>query len=152
MTINPIQSINTILSFPTNENIYSIFDVDGYIRLNMLYISPISLKHFKTRLDEMNLTSWEITENELIFRFERNAVSFRGLVGITMKEDKIFCLELDFDPIVSDANCTKFLKDIEDFLKQCDACFFMGYFMSIDSEILGNPLSESIGFLATRLK
>lgn len=145
-----MQAINNALSYPTKENIFSIFDTDGFIRLNMLYISPIAIKHLKTQLDQMEIESWSLTENELIFRFKRQIVSFRGVLIITFKESKIYSLELDFDPIVSDSSCNQFLKEIEQFLKQCDACFFMSYFISIDAEILNNPLSESIGFLATR--
>ncbi|ELA41935.1 uncharacterized protein VICG_00952 [Vittaforma corneae ATCC 50505] len=148
---NSIMSkLNSVLSLPTQENIFSIFDIDGYIRLNMLYINPVSLKHLKAKLDELGMASWMLAENELIFRLEQGIVSFRGILTITFKESKIFSLELDFDPVISSPRCGEFLREIEVFLKQCDACFFMAYFTSVDSEILGHPLSESIGFLASR--
>lgn len=150
MITNAIQAVNNLLNFPTTENILAVFDPDGYIRLNMLYISPIALKHLKTKLEELGLLSWALSECELIFRLEQNIVSFRGILTVTLKESRIFSLELDFDPVISDASCTAFLREVEVFLKQCDACFFMTYFMSIDAEILNHPLCESIGFLATR--
>lgn len=147
---NVIEKLNNILSYPTKESIFSVFDIDGYIRLNMLYISPISLKHFKARLDELRMVSWMVTENELLFRLEHGVVSFRGILTLTFKGSKVFSLELDFDPVISSSACGEFLREIEVFLKQCDACFFMTYFVSIDSEILNNPLSDSIVFLASR--
>lgn len=150
MINNSVLAINNLLALPSLENILSVFDPDGYVRLNMLYLSPVALKHLREFLLELGLVSWSLTDSELVFRFEQNIVSFRGALVITMKDTKVFSVELDFDPIISDASCTGFLKEIEIFLKQCDACFFMSYSMSIDAEILNHPLSESIGFLATR--
>lgn len=151
MNSNPIfQSLNSILKNPNKENIFALFDKDGFIRLNMLYMSPLSLYHLKEKLREFGNMSWSITETEMIFRTEFLVISFRGSLNLSFKDNKIFSMELDFDPIISGEDCRHFLKEIESFLKQCDTCFFMTYSMSIDSEILDNPLSESIGFLISR--
>lgn len=147
---NPIVQLNNLLSNPTKENILSIFHSDGYLRLNMLYISPISISHFRTKLLELGLVNWTFTDNELIFKLKTQIISFRGALKITYRDSKIFCLELDFDPIISDNGAMKFLKEVEAFLKNCDAVFFMTCAVSIDSEILNYPLSESLGFLASR--
>jgi len=64
--------------------------------------------------------------------------------------ERIYCVELDFDATVSSQEGIDFLRDIEMFLKKCDACFFMTYPISIDDEILGRPLSRSIEYLLTR--
>ncbi|KAM0681800.1 hypothetical protein GINT2_000317 [Glugoides intestinalis] len=147
---NIMQTMNGILQFPTKENIFYVFDTDGYIRLNMLYISPIALKHLKEKLCEFGLISWILTENEMLFKLDGHTISFRGQITFTFKDSKIFCMELDFDPIISDNGCRAFLKDIEVFLKRSDACFFMTFFMSIDSEILDHPLADSVRFLISR--
>lgn len=147
---NPIIQLNNLLSNPTKENIMALFHQDGYLRLNMLYISPIAIKHFREKLQELGFVNWSFTDNELIFKLKTQIVSFRGTLKITYRDTKIFCLELDFDPIISDDSAVKFLKEIEVFLKNCDAVFFMTYTISIDSEILNYPLSESLSFLASR--
>lgn len=150
MNTNSFLAVASAFHTPTAENILSVFDTDGYIRLNMLYLSPIAIKHLWTKLKDMGLLSWSLTERELVFRFDQSIISFRGALSVTQKDTKIFSVELDFDPVISDPGCTAFLKEIEVFLKQCDAWFFMTYYISIDAEILNNPLADSIGFLATR--
>lgn len=161
---NLIHGLNRILKDPSNQNIYSLFDREGFIRLNMLYISPVALRHLKKKIKEYELVEWCFTEKELIFKFVDKIISFKGNLNITQKpsyevtyedgtfcdENKIFSLELDFDPIVSSKNDFVFLKDVEIFLKECDACFFMTYPICIDTEILNNPLSKSVEFLANR--
>ena len=42
------------------------------------------------------------------------------------------------------------LKDLEEYLKGCDALFFMTDFNDIDMEIILNPLSVSLHFLYKR--
>lgn len=145
-----IQAINNVLSLPTLDNIFSVFDTDGYIRLNMLYLGPVSLKYLRGKLEELRTTGWYLTENELVFKFGPNIISFCGNLSITFKEGKIFSMELDFDPIINGSNCRIFLRELEIFLKYCDASFFMTYFFSIDAEILNRPLSESIWFFGPR--
>lgn len=147
---NPIIQLNNVLNNPTKENILSVLHADGYLRLNMLYISPIVLNQFKLRLLEMGLVSWAFTDNELVFKLKSQVISFRGCLKVTYKESKIFCVELDFDPVISDNGAMKFLKEVETFLKNCDAIFFMTCTVSIDAEILNYPLSESLSFLANR--
>lgn len=143
-------TLNKILADPTKESIFSLFDRDGFIRFNMLYISPVSLKFFREKLLEHGLLHWSFTETGLVFKLNSQVVSFKGNLTITTKGARIFSLELDFDPVVSSRTGIVFLKDIEAFLKKCDACFFMTYFICIDSEILGNPLSKSVEYLAWR--
>jgi len=55
------------------------------------------------------------TENELVFR------------GMLAARDEIYCLELDFNPVIADNTELRFLQDVEVFLKKRDACFFMAY-------------------------
>jgi len=167
-------ALNKVLVAPTEANIFSLFDRDGFIRFNMLYVSPIALKHFKEKLQEYNLVSWGFTDSELVFKLEDQIISFKGHLSMTLKGSeesssksgpgtqkqnthepkaemgKIFALELDFDPIISSNDGVVFLKDVESFLKMCDTCFFMTYFICIDSEILHNPLSQSVEYLAQR--
>lgn len=144
-----LDSLNDVLMNPTESAIYALFEVHGFLRFNMLYISPMSLKHFKIKLSQHGLISWRFTESELIFELEDQTVLFRGTLCLTAAE-KIFCLEFDFDPIIADDRGIYFLRDVETFLKKCDSCFFMTYFICIDSEILSHPLSQSIEYLMTR--
>lgn len=143
-------SLNALLKNPTKENIFELFEKDGFIRLNMLYMSPLSLYHLREKLSEFGNMAWSISETEMIFRTEFQVICFRGTFRLSFRGNKLFSMELDFDPIISGEDCKHFLKEVEAFLKQCDTCFFMSYPMSIDSEILDNPLSESIGFLISR--
>lgn len=164
-----IENLNNILENPEVENIFQLFDVDGYIRFNMLYVSPISIKHFKDKLTKLGLLNWKFTDTELVFTLQDQIIRFRGKLTITFKYSeildendgintkskndelpRIFSLELDFDPIVNSDEGVRFLEEVEIFLKQCDACFFMTYFVSIDNEILSNPLTKSIEFLSQR--
>lgn len=176
-----IENLNMILENPTIDNIFTLFDVDGYIRFNMIYVSPLSLRHFKEKLIKLGIQNWMFGENELVFKLREQVVKFKGKLTITFKHStplqekrldkidnlylsgsnigpntrnseppKIFALELDFDPIVASDTGVSFLEEVEIFLKQCDACFFMTYFISIDNEILSNSLSKSIEFLSQR--
>lgn len=163
--VNTIQELNTILIDPTKENITNLFDLNGFIRFNLLYISPIHLKHFKEKIMEYGLVCWYFTESELVFKFKNHSVSFKGNLFITKisneiknenpdktseTSSKIFSIELDFDPVTELKEDDYFLKDVENFLKNCDACFFMTYTFCIDTEILKYPLFQSIEFLANR--
>lgn len=145
-----LRALNKVLANPTKESIFGLFDRDGFIRFNMLYISPIALKFFREKLHEHGLLCWSFTETGLVFRLSTQVVSFRGSLTITRNGARVFSLELDFDPIISTSTGVTFLRDIEAFLKKCDACFFMTYFICIDSEILSNLLSRSAEYLARR--
>lgn len=151
-----IKMLNKVLSNPTEENIFSLFVREGFIRFNMLYVNPIALKHLKEKLEEYKLVSWGFAENELIFKLKSQVISFKGTLSITQTPNiknsiepllndketdnysdssanfKIFALELDFDPVISSNDGIAFLKDVEAFLKMCDTCFFMTYFICID--------------------
>lgn len=144
-----LNSINNVLQNPTEKSIFDLFERDGFLRFNMLYISPIAIKHFRDKLLQYDLIEWKFYENELVFVLKDMVVKFRGDVKLTLNKG-IFCLELDFDPIVNDDEGMEFLKDIETFLKKCDSCFFMTYFISIDAEILKYPLTKSLEYLINR--
>ena len=150
MNIKFIEKLNEILDNPNRDSIYDLFEKNGYIRFNMLYISPFSFKHLKEKLLNYGLKEWKFTENELFFKLRNSIVRFKGLLNIVIRENKIFCIELDFDPIISNDDSMSFLQDIETFLKKCDACFFMSYEIDIDEEIISQPISKSIEFLLNR--
>lgn len=141
--------LNSILQNPTTEAFLSIFELDGYIRLNMVYISPISLKHLKQKLESLDLLEMFFTANGLSFIFRTFRLNFFGNMNVVMK-NKIFCLEINFDPTI-DENCgIPIMGEIENYLKSCDALFFMTYFVDIDREILQTSLSDSVDFLYKR--
>lgn len=142
-------SLNSVLESPTRESIYSLFEVEGFLRFNMLYVSPIALKHFKTKLLQYNLQKWFFTEVGLVFQLNDQEILFQGSIAVTSAE-KIFCVELDFDPVIPDDRGVEFLQDVETFLKKCDSCFFMTYPIYIDREVLANPVSNSLEYLASR--
>lgn len=149
--MNEICAINSILQTTTSEGVLSLFDASGYIRFNMLYIYPTSLVQFKEKLRNIGLVDWVLTEKELVFRFQKVVIKFAGSLNVVFKGNKIFCMEMDFDAVCNDGESSSFyLKEIEKFLKYCDAIFFDTYFMSIDTEILNNPLYETINFIAKR--
>ncbi|KAI5148429.1 hypothetical protein ENBRE01_0310 [Enteropsectra breve] len=145
-----VTDLNEMMDDPTAANIYSVFDTEGYIRLNMLYISPLALKHLRIKLHNYGLEKWYFTHNELVFQLSTQTVYFRGALTLTMGQDGLYSLELDFDPIISDDSGMDFLRDLEMFLKKCDACFFITYPICIYNEILHNPLPRGIAYLANR--
>lgn len=145
-----LETLNKVLMNPTAESIFDLFDRDGFVRLNMFYASPISLKLLRNKLLEHSLLCWFFTETGLVFELEDQTVQFEGRLAVTIKGSHIFSLELDFDPVAPTVTSAVFLKDIEEFLRRCDACLFMTYFICIDSEILSNPLSRSVEYLAQR--
>ncbi|KAI4291535.1 hypothetical protein PAPHI01_0809 [Pancytospora philotis] len=144
-----LERLNAVLKSPTDEGIFALFDRDGFVRFNMLYISPVSIRHFKQKLMQYGLRDWYFTEGGLVFELADGRVVFKGALAIVGAE-RIFSVELDFDAVPGSDADIGFLSDIEIFLKKCDSCFFMTYFMSIDAEILSAPLSKSIDFLFSR--
>lgn len=144
--ITHLQKLNAMLKNPTKTNIFNIFSRDGYLRFNMLYVSPLVFKFLKEKLAQYNLTNWYFTQNELIFEFTNLKIKFRGCLNVS-GTDKIFCVELDFDPIIP-KNCSLFfLSDVETFLKKSDSIFFMTYGIFINSDILSQPLPKSMDYL-----
>eukprot|EP00733_Pompholyxophrys_punicea_P000009 Pompholyxophrys_punicea_v1_NODE_1_length_14747_cov_12.267901.p9 type:complete len:149 gc:universal NODE_1_length_14747_cov_12.267901:11446-11000(-) len=135
-----LELLNAVLRRPTAESIFEVFEPSGFIRLNMLYASPLALMHLRDKLAQYSLVGWWFTDNELVFRLADQTVVFRGMMSLSVR-DKIYCLELDFDPIIADNTGLRFLHDIEVFLKKCDACFFMTYLAR--DEISARPLGES---------
>ncbi len=144
-----LSRLNAMLRNPTKTNIFDIFSCSGYLRFNMLYSSPLVFKYFKQKLTEYNLINWYFTENELVFEFKNFKITFKGRLTIS-EYDKIFSLELDFDPIVSNNESLDFLIDVETFLKKADSIFFMTHLIGIDTDILSQPLSRSIDYLMYR--
>lgn len=144
-----LNDLNAFLRDPANKSIFDMFDRNGHIRFNMLYVSPIALCHLRRKLAQYSMMSWYFRENELVFELPEYTVRFRGHLSIHVNE-KIYCIELDFDPMISNNQCLEFLRDIEMFLKKCDSCFFMTYFVDIDSEILSGQLGRSIDYLLSR--
>ena len=144
-----LNHLNYVLNEPTEASIFDLFERDGFLRLNMLYISPIAIKHFRGKLQQYGLLNWNFTEDGLSFHLKDQVIRFKGVPKI-IYNSKIFCIELDFDPIIPNNEAMEFLKDIETFLKKCDSCFFMSYFICIDTEILRYPLTRSIFYMANR--
>ncbi|EOB13413.1 hypothetical protein NBO_76g0018 [Nosema bombycis CQ1] len=144
-----IFKLNNAIQKPTLEAFLNIFEHDGYVRLNMVYISPISLKHLRQKLESFDLIEMFFTTNGLAFIFKTFRLNFFGNMNVVVK-NKIYCIEINFDPTI-DENCgIPIMSEIEHYLKGCDALFFMTYFVDIDMEILHNSLSESVDFLYKR--
>lgn len=144
-----LSPLNDFLRDPKTDTVATLFDPDGFIRFNMLYVSPVALKHLRTKLMAYGLKSWYFTETGLTFVLSEQEIIFRGSMQITAHK-KIYSVELDFDPIIPGEGAIEFLRDIEMFLKKCDACFFMTYTFCIDTEILKNPLFTTIDYLISR--
>ncbi|KAK1347245.1 DUF5091 domain-containing protein [Hamiltosporidium tvaerminnensis] len=167
-----------ILDNPSPQTIKSSFLMNSYIRMNMIYMSPISLGRFKYRMESLGLQSIQVNLHGLNFIFNGFNVFFRGSLKIMgsvlgnekmqgnekiiengkilennkmLGNSKIFCVELDFEPHVTNREGHKILVEIEKYLKGCDTIFFMTYFSDIDSEILHNPLSSGVNFLYRRI-
>jgi hypothetical protein len=138
--------INGLFENPRLENIAALFEYDGYIRLNRVYISPFSIRQLKVKLTSMEMVSWQIGPSGLFFQFRAFRLKFYGSVNVVVRH-RIFCVEIDFDPNIDDNMGMLVLKELETYLKSCDAIFFMTYFSDIDREILHNPLSDSIEFM-----
>jgi hypothetical protein len=107
-----LTQISMVLDCPTKENISSLFEESSFIRLNMLYISPITLMRLRKKLIKMGLLSWEINNNGMSFIFHSLSVHFRGNYKI-YKRQKIFAIELDFEPLVNGAEGYDILYEIE---------------------------------------
>jgi hypothetical protein len=138
--------INTLFENPRLESIAALFEHDGYIRLNRVYISPFSIRQLRTKLASMEMLSWQVNPSGLLFQFRTFRLKFYGSITVTVRH-RIFCVEIDFDPSIDDNMGMLVLKELEAYLKSCDAFFFMTYFSDIDREILHNPLSDSIEFM-----
>lgn len=141
--------INNLLKNPQLEDTAALFETDGYIRLNRVYISPFSLRQLLGKLVALDFVSWHMSPSGLFFQFRTFNLKFYGSVNIVMRQ-KIFCIEIDFDPGIDSNAGLAALKELEFYLKGCDALFFMTYLHDIDREILHNPLSESLDFLYKR--
>ncbi|KAF7684409.1 hypothetical protein TCON_0399 [Astathelohania contejeani] len=141
-----------ILNNPTRENIINLFEVHGFIRLNMVYISPITLAHLYELLKTLGYIEWDFRDNGITFIFEDVELYFKGTYNIYSSTNKIFCLEVEFEPIVSGNDGYIILGIVERYLKGCDAIFFMSYSVNIDFEVLSNPLTDSIGFLYKKIE
>ena len=144
-----LEKFNSVLEDPSENNIFDLFHRDGYIRFNMLYASPIALKHLHAKLQQYDLRRWFCREEEMVFELANTTIIFRGSL-VSTGGKKLFCLEFDFDPVIPDDAGLEFLYDIETFLKKCDTVFFMTYFICIDSEILSKPISMSFDYLVSR--
>ncbi|KAM0686306.1 hypothetical protein COBT_002474 [Conglomerata obtusa] len=128
----------------------------------MLYIAPVSIHLLQKKLNAMGMICWKVDKTGLTFtvNYSSNAESadiyvihFRGISSVHYTEDgRVFAYELDFDPVVGKKEAYSILYEIESFLKDCDAVFFMAAEVDIDSEILSNPLSQSVEFLYKRIE
>lgn len=130
--------------FQSSEN---IFHLDGYIRLNMLYFSPINIKKLKDKLMSIGLTSWELKENGLFMNFDKENVIFQGMFSYSLKDSEFFAFELDFEPVVSAKKMFVTLYELESYLKGLDAVFFMTYEVNATDEVMENPLAYSVDYL-----
>lgn len=81
--IQILEILNRVLGNPTKENILALFDDQGFIRFNMIYISPIALKQFKNKLFDFELLDWFFTDSELIFKLKSQTIVFKGNLSIT---------------------------------------------------------------------
>lgn len=148
---NLIHSINQHFQSPTD-----IFHPGGYIRLNMLYISPVCIKLLKNKLHTLGMKHWAVTEIGLTIKMLINNVEltilFSGQWNINFVEDKIFALELDFNLQLQDTRFYYLLYEIESYLKGMDAIFFMCYEVDLQQEILENPLAYSVEYMWKRIE
>ncbi|KRH91884.1 hypothetical protein M153_20057000557 [Pseudoloma neurophilia] len=160
--------LNQILKNPTVDSISNSFINQSYIRLNMIHINPINLKNFKEKLMSIGMLDWIFHESGFIFKFDNFAIDFKGNLSVSLcppenknenllKNDtddspfpKIYCIELDFEPILTTPN-PYILDQIEEYLKDADVIFFMFYDINTDFEILNNDLSKSIDILTNRI-
>lgn len=145
-----LKQLNHVFTTPTIPNITTHFEKEGFIRFNMIYISPITLPHLKSKLESLGMLSWELSLVGINFYFVDFQLQFRGNFQI-FRAQKIFSLELDFEPLLSKQERSSVLDELESYLKGCDSIFFMSYFINSDFEILNNPLSKSIPFLGRRV-
>lgn len=145
--------LNKLLSSPALDSILNVFDPDSYIRLNMVYISPVHLPNFKAFLNRLGLIEIFIHQHGIGYIFRNFRLNFYGTTIVTYKNNgKIWCIEVNFDPTI-DENCgIPIMNEIEQFLKGCDTLFFMTYFVDIDKEILHSSLVDSVEFIYKRNK
>lgn len=145
-----LDRLNYVFSSPSLENVLSLFMPDSFIRFNMIYISPITLDHLKSKLESLGMVSWEVTPNGINFLFYDFQLQFRGHLTV-YGDDRIFSVELDFEPLLNKNEKGGILNELESYLKGCDSIFFMSYFINSDFEILSNSLANSISYLGRRV-
>ncbi|KAM0676801.1 hypothetical protein BDAP_000842 [Binucleata daphniae] len=150
--------------FQGNIKLEDAFSEDAYIRLNMLYLCPVTIQNLKKKLDILGMQSWLMDATGITFTFDYSKydcliskelyeIRFKGDIIIHhTKDNKIYSFELDFDPLVEKKEAYHILYDIESFLKGCDAVFFMCNDIDIDNEILSNPLANSVEYLYKRIE
>ncbi|KAG0439444.1 hypothetical protein DMUE_2422 [Dictyocoela muelleri] len=107
-----IENLNKILKNPLNYKLTDFFCSDGFIRLNMIYLSPFCLPLIKAKFDDMGLVDWSFLIKGMKLNFKTGQIIFDGYTHIT-KRDKIFSVEIDFDPIVT-GNGFDILNSIEE--------------------------------------
>ncbi|WUR04630.1 uncharacterized protein VNE69_09182 [Vairimorpha necatrix] len=150
MDADILYKINQLLLDPTSSKILDLFDKDGYIRLNMVYISPIHLPLFRNHLLKYGLVEMYLTNQGLGFTFRNFHLNFFGSIYITQGNNKIWSIEIIFDPTIDDNVGIPVMNEIEHYLQGCDALFFMTYFVDIDKEILNRSLADSVDFMYKR--
>lgn len=145
-----LKQLNQVFTSPTFPNILAVFEKDSFIRFNMIYISPITLPHLKAKLENLGMLSWEITPTGINFNFVDFQLQFRGHLTVHRMQ-RVFAVELDFEPVISRTERSSILNELESYLKGCDSVFFMSYFINSDYEILSNSLANSVSYLGRRV-
>lgn len=174
-----LKQLKMIFDNPSPQIIREKFEDQSYIRLNMIHISPVTLKHFKEKLISLGMTSWCISDKGIEFFFPNYKIEFKGNLSVSLvspknerlsnskktpqeqREEevsendnnfpKIYCIELDFEPVVTPP-MPLILSEIETYLKSADSIFFMSYIINTDQEILTNDLSKSIDLITRRIE
>lgn len=83
--MNPILiRLNEIMTNPSLNILKDSFDESGFIRFNMIHISPITLNHFKSKLHSFGLVRWFFKENGLEFQFNNFILFFKGNLSVTL--------------------------------------------------------------------
>ncbi|EPR78569.1 hypothetical protein SLOPH_1200 [Spraguea lophii 42_110] len=145
-----LQKVNNIFKSPIIEDINNLFYDNGYIRLNMIYINPIVIFHFKNFLLSTGLVDWEICNDGIYFIYKDFILTFKGIPEF-YGDEKIFGIDIDFHPSLSSKVGEDILAEIETYLKGCDTLFFMTYFVDLEAEILKNPLVSGLEYLENRI-
>ncbi|ORD93734.1 hypothetical protein ECANGB1_1603 [Enterospora canceri] len=149
-----LSKINSYISgeIPLSE----CFTETSFIRLNMIYVFPESLRFIVGGLSKFGLQKCHFTEDGLNFHFaDGTNFQFEGrLRGYAIKSlDRINSLEIDFgQPPVANRTVACVLKSIERSMMKADCFFFMLYRFDFDSFVLNHELVDSIDLLTLEIR
>ncbi|KAI5170802.1 hypothetical protein NEFER03_0261 [Nematocida sp. LUAm3] len=136
---NLFKDLNILTNLESQEKLAEAFNINAFIRIDSLFISPFSLLSIKRGL-KGKLMYWEFSKDGWCFFFkEKVTVRFHGIFSSVIKDGVIHNIKID---IIKVSYTSKTYYDV---LMRYFKCLDTFYFMVTDIDdsycFLTNPLS-----------